>query len=141
MLLLAPLAIVGCGTGNKKPVATATGKVTLDGAPLANSSIVFNYDDGSTHSIGIKDDGSFKDAKTPLGKATVTFFNSASDPTRGEEMQRIMATMKGGPAAGKKMLAFVGRPIPEKYTKVKTSGFTWEITTGSNEKTFELKAD
>jgi hypothetical protein len=130
---------VGCGGGSKG--AVATGNVKLDGVALANSSLVLHYEDGKKHSIGIDTDGSFKGESVPLGKATVSFLNARS--TRGvpTEMGDLFAKMKGGSPDMQKMASFLGVAIPAKYTDEKTSGFAWEITSGTNTKDFELTAN
>ena len=127
---------VGCGGGSKG--AVATGNVKLDGVALANSSLVLHYEDGKSHSIGIGSDGSFKGEGVPLGKATVSFFNARSSRDGPTEIEELIGKMKGGSPDMQKMASFLGVAIPQKYTDEKTSGFTWEITSGTNTKNFEL---
>jgi len=54
-LLLAGLALAGCGGANLK-VAPVSGTVTLDGAPLKSASVTFEPKDGGRPSFGVTND-------------------------------------------------------------------------------------
>lgn len=46
LVLFVPLILVGCGNGDRPPLGTVTGMVTLSGEPLRNVEVTFTPDDG-----------------------------------------------------------------------------------------------
>jgi hypothetical protein len=110
------LALTGCGnTGD------ITGKVTLDGAPLAGG-VVTVYDSQQQNKSGsIMADGSFTVPGVPIGPATLTVETTPPQPP---------AINRKGP---EKELWGKYTKIPLKYKDKNTSGFNKEIKRGKQE--------
>jgi len=143
LALLAAL-LSGCGSGDAKN-NLVTGKVTVDGHPLANGSMTLHYDDGKKYPVPLKSDGTFNISQVPLGKAQVSFaaYSSGMQGVAAEkqaEFQKYYAAKAPAEQQAKAAQALeTGPAIPEKYTNPKTSDLSWEIKAGKNEKTFDLK--
>lgn len=87
--LVAAVAACGCGPGAN--LATATGRVTLDGKPVANAFIVFVGEDGrTTRPAVINPDGSYRVEQAPTG--------------------RVLVSIDGVPNAGPPLTGPPGRP-------------------------------
>lgn len=69
--LVTMIACCGCGRGASH--ATVTGRVTLDGKPVANAFIVFVGEDGrATRPAVIQPDGSYRVERAPTGRVLVS---------------------------------------------------------------------
>jgi hypothetical protein len=84
------LAVCGCGeAGDDLPRQAVSGKVKIDGAPLAKGAISFRSADGATEAGGLVADGAFTIPKAsgPVpGKYKVTVTEAAEgavDPSQG----------------------------------------------------------
>jgi hypothetical protein len=139
-VLFTATLVVGCGSDPAKN-NVVSGKVTVEGKPAKGAALTLHYGDGSPVSIAIQQDGSFQKKGVRLGQATVVFTGNTISTEMAKKLEEIKKNMAGkseeyqkyfGQAAG-------GPAIPEKYTSLKTSGLTWEITAGTNEKSFDLK--
>jgi len=137
--------LAGCGGSSRN---IASGAVRYKGQPVANGTLTLNFEDGKTFPISLTADGTFKVQGVPAGKANVTI-------TTPLNMASMLATMKlrGGKApegvtkvlehvtesdAEKFTKRFVGASVPPKYASAETSGLSWEITSGTNRKEFDL---
>mgnify|MGYP004445927293 CR=1 FL=1 len=130
--------IPACGKGAIKTEGV-TGKVTFNGAPLADATVFFIPVGEGNQSYGKTDaNGVYKlqtllgaaDAGTTPGKYQVRFEavenvptgKMLTDSTTGEEYERVD----------------VQSVIPRQYTDEKTSGFEVEVVKGSNTFDFDL---
>ena len=143
VLLLAILVAFVPACGSKKiKTEGVTGKVTLDGQPLANATVFFTPADGSggNEASGMTDaNGVYKlqtllgaaDAGTTPGKYLVSFtcFEEVdTGKTRTDE-------------DGKELPITEDRSvIPQKYNSFKTSGFEAEVVKGANTFDFDLQS-
>jgi hypothetical protein len=144
VLTAAALFLVGAlvsGCGSRAGNNTLSGTVTVGGKPAAGAVMTLHYADGKTHQVTISDKGIFTAGAVPVGKATVTFSSMAQgmvDPT-GRNKDKMLEMMKGFAPTALQVGAAQMVPIPAKYTSKDTSDLTWEITSGKNQKTFELR--
>lgn len=133
--LAAVLLAAGCGGGDGKNRQEVSGRVTVDGAPLANGLIEFQPKDpsGPTPCSAPIKDGQFRVEK-------------AVGPAPGEYLVRINVTgrtdaipvpegHKGPPPVPKDWMP---PPLPERYNV--TTELKATIVAGKNEVNFELKA-
>ena len=142
LLLVALVAFVPACGGKKIKTEGVTGKVTLDGQPLANATVFFTPADGSggSEASGMTDaNGVYKlqtllgaaDAGTTPGKYLVSF-------TCFEEVEtgKTYKNDEGndGPVTEDRSV------IPAKYNSVKTSGFEAEVVKGANTFDFDLQS-
>ncbi len=149
-LLLGLLALTAGCTPNYKARATVKGKVTFAGKNLTAGSVMFFGKDNITGSATIDKDGNYNMPDAPLGDVAVTV-SVPQMPPGG------IAMMKRGPAFSKaakdsksvnpenpgQSIDIMGTmptqyvPIPEKYSKVESSGLTYKVEKG--EHTFDIK--
>jgi len=87
ILLVLAATFAGCGGDG---LATVSGKVTLDGAPLENGEITFEAEDGTTATAGVAILAGAYSVKVPAGKKIVKITGTkvvserpayANDPT------------------------------------------------------------
>ena len=133
--------LVGCGKKYAKTEGV-TGKVTLDGAPLANCSLTFiavDKNSGALDSFGkTNENGEYKlqtltgapDAGTTPGKYGVKFEALENVETGQTEMSN------GEEVAVMKPVSI----LPAKYNDPKTSGFEVEVVSGTNTFDFDLQS-
>ncbi len=121
-------ALAGCGGGGGgSDTATISGKVTYNGAPVANGNLTLFSTSGSSYPVPLKSDGTFNVSGAPIGMQEV-----AIDP--GSALPPPPAGSSGAPAAAAHV------DIPPQYKDHKTSGLTWDIKAGKNTpKNFDLK--
>jgi hypothetical protein len=124
----------GCGP-NYKARATVKGKVTLGDKNLTTGTVMFYGKDNLTGSAAIGTDGTYVMNDAPLGDVKVTVSVSHLPPMG---LKHLKDAPKGpvmpgetAPTAGKMPSHVV--PIPEKYSKVDTSGLTYEVKRGEHE--------
>ena len=128
--------VLGCGAGGpaKYPVS---GKVTLDGKPLAEVSVTFSPSDRKLPTSGGKTDaqGVYKlstaqgDSGAVVGKYMVTLSGGASATDQKPEDQYKSASAAPGLGGGSPAPESPKSPIPEKYS---TTGIEKEVTAKSN---------
>jgi hypothetical protein len=113
------VACVGCGKpSHQQEIATATGKVTLDGQPLASGYVVFVAANGRQSTGAIQPDGTFVMATYEEGDgARVGTHPVIVRPVPADEHKY------GGPKP---------IPVPERYMNANTSGFTAEVKPGED---------
>jgi hypothetical protein len=118
------LAVTGCGgTGD------VTGKVSLNGTPLAGG-IVTVYDSQQQNKSGlIMSDGTYTVAGVPLGQATITIVTSP--PTLSPINPRNPPRAMWGPYT----------KIPKKYNDKNASGFGLDVKKGKQELDLAMTGD
>ncbi len=126
------IAAVGCGNG----LAKVTGKVTIDGTPLAGKELVeakiLFYPESSSGAPAIgklDEDGNYR---------LTTGSQKGANP--GSYMVSISAT-EIIPAKTENGLASGRRLTPSKYANPRTSGFKVLVESGSNSFDFELEPE
>lgn len=68
------VATASPATGNSAAAhAEVAGRVTVDGQPLGNGSILFHLPDGKSFGAKLKEDGTFSVQDLPRGKVTISF--------------------------------------------------------------------
>lgn len=142
--------IAGCGRntgdGYSGDRGQVSGKVTVDGQPLANGcQIIFMSSTGGYTASGvITDGGSYKlvypDAGgLPAVEYMVQFTAPVTPDTAAPvDPSQMAAKMKLGPKA--KADADATGPFPLKYASTHTSGLTYKVEAGENTKDFALEA-
>ena len=142
------LASVGCGPSGP-PVNLVEGKVTMDGSPLAGSTVMFSPTPSSTGraATGLTDaSGAYK--LTDMA-ATATGSGAAT----GEYLVAITKSEGGGGGDGEESGSdyeynpdpnaplVMKSVVPEKYTRPERSGLTATIGEGRNEINFDLSSN
>jgi len=121
----------GVADNNRRPTFPVTGKVLLDGCPLAGARVVFVYlEPGTNRKVEAGDatiagDGSF----------TLSTFKANDGGPVGDYIVCVRPTYVYSPEPARPP-AF---DIPEKYLKVDTSPLKATVTRGENNFVFELK--
>lgn len=130
-LVLAALAIGGCSRG--LDLAPATGRVSLDGKPVTDASVMYLPANGGPVATGSTDSqGAFElhttnEAGALVGRHRVTISKS--------ELQNVI---DGAPGPGGAKLVW---HIPERFSRAEASGLEAEIKRGeSNTRHFELQS-
>jgi hypothetical protein len=110
------VAIAGCGRPSYQlETAPVTGKVTLDGQPLSSGYVTFVVARGRASSGEIRPDGTFEmSTYEPGDGAQVGTHPVVITPVPPDEYH-----------SGPKPV-----PVPERYTRSGTSGFTFEVKPG-----------
>ena len=132
-------ACIGCGP-SRPEMAAVHGRVTYQGKPVVEGTIVFYPEKGRPATGTLAPDGSYRlttfDANdgAMLGRHHVTI-----------EARRITAPMMQGEAAGEEVGVY-GPPkvewlLPEKYAGRDSSPLTAEVKPGDNTIDFDLPAD
>lgn len=139
----AVLALGGCGSSGPK-LHPATGTVTLDGKPLADATVTFvpaagRPSDGKTDASGkyaIMTNGL---PGVPEGdyKVTVSKFTSQGEmPAMAPSPQDMIKMYE------KKKKGDVEKsPVPAKYGRADTSGFSAKVGTDASKNVFDLPLD
>jgi len=131
-LAVLSLCFLGCSGGPDDAPETipVTGTVTLDGAPLSDARVTFIPDGSGQAASGPTDaEGKFT-LKTngldgaPAGKYKVSVSSSAPEPMPGVDDEESSQSA-----------------IPAKYSNADESGFTADVSAGSNDFTFDLKSE
>ena len=126
---------LGCGSAKTAPVA---GTVTLDGAPVAKGTIIFESP-GNRPATGQIEDGQIVNVTTfepgdgvPMGehKVAVSIVEEAASAVTSHPSESG-GGMDPNYMGGKSL-------IPEKYSDPSTSGLTATITRGENTVSFEV---
>ena len=152
--ILAAFAIValasalGCG-GAKVKTEMVTGKVTLDGQPVAKATVTFAPASGGSGAYGTTDDNGVYTLTTQGGAAgkgalpgeyqvaVIKEENVAPQPTP-EERQKASAE---GRDISKDYPAEFKSIVPKKYNAPQASGLTATVVKGKNTIDFDLKSE
>ncbi len=136
--------VLGCGASGqaKYPV---TGKVSLDGQPLAGVSVTFSPSDRKLPTSGGKTDAqgvytlstTQGDKGAVVGKHMVILSGGASATAQKPEDQYKTASTTSGGGGGSPAPETPKSPIPEKYSN---SGVEKEVTAKSNTIDFDLSS-
>lgn len=138
--LSAPVLLSGCG-GSGPPMATATGRITMAGKPVAGAIVMFvpasgQPGDGFTDADGRYAIASRGKAGVVLGAAKVTVVKpsggaeAASQGSTPEDLQRISEKpAKPEPAKS---------AIPEKYARAETTDLSAVVTADAARNVFDF---
>jgi hypothetical protein len=119
-LLLSIVVLVGC---SKPSSGTLTGKVTLNGEPVALGTIAFFSDDGGVVSSSIHD-GRYRVEKAPLGHARITVQAHAASQMI-VPIGHVQSSSSSQPKTPAKFA-----PIPARYADGEASGLSHEVIAG-----------
>jgi hypothetical protein len=153
-IVIAGTTLAGCGRNSAKNIVE--GKVTIDKVPAKGVTLTLHYDDGRTFPIFVNQDGAFRARGAPVGTAKVTFTSDVREPekipeefrAKYEEMlnekkkarpEQIPADKKA--EFEKRVGLFIGVAVPLRYLDKTTSNLTWEISSGTNQREFDLKKE
>jgi hypothetical protein len=137
---LAMAFLAGCGGESNK--ATAMGKVTYKGVPLAGGTITLCPATGACYPVRIKPDGTFIVSDIPIGRMGVAIdagsvgYTPPGTPT--PPGARAGHTGTTDPKFASKAPNVPVMSIPPKYKDPGISGLTWEIKGGKNAREFDL---
>ena len=131
LCVLALVLCFGCGSGNKTPVGTVSGKVTFNGMPVTEGFVTFVRQGGGGSGAGtIGSDGSYSatgvDGGIPTGEYTVVVMPP--------EVQKDLGPNTAPAVVRKEM-----KDIPQKYRGEATSDLKTSIKEGSNEYNVDMK--
>jgi hypothetical protein len=118
LLLLGFLVLPGCAGSSENRSATASGKVTLAGAPVTAGTVLFMTDGGDAASAEIGPDGTYS-VLCPPGNYKV----SISPPPPPDPL--------AAPAGVQS--ATNSPPIPKRYLDLGSSGLSVELKEGANQ--------
>ena len=135
---LLPAVLTGCVDDGK---AVVTGHVIYHNAPVTGGNVLL-YAEGNSapFPIYIKADGSFNVSDTPTGPMRVAI-ETDSVPAPGDNLPP--QPPGGPPSSGQINAGDMPKkiPIPPKYKDPLSSGLTWEIKRGRNNRDFTLADD
>lgn len=133
----------GCGG---RGLGKVNGRVTVDGKPVPNGTIMF-YPEGAQGAVGsIAADGSYTlttrkpgDGAT-IGKHKVAIHATNVGPGSMQEPKSLDDELKGSPANTGKILVAgkVTWVVPEKYSTAEQSPLTAEVKAGANTINFDI---
>lgn len=131
-------ACAGCGDPTK---ASASGKVTYKGQALTGGQLNLTPSAGGAPvPIFIKADGTFLGTDVPVGQYQVSVDTSGAAGPTSYSTGGVTAPA-GAAKANQPQPTGPGTKqvdIPAKYKDPKSSGLSWEIKAGKNDKNFEL---
>lgn len=127
-LLATAFVLAGCGSRG----GTLSGRVSVDGAPLANGMLMVQAANGAQLSTPVID-GRYEVREVPLGPARLAVRSLPPPPMIGPPPTATVTG--GGPAAGH---AFV--PLPDDYADAERSGLRVDVGGGSQRADLELSA-
>ena len=122
-------AVSGCGGEDGPEIAGVHGKITMDGKPLANATVVFIPESGRPGGARTDEDGeyvlNFSGGRqgAMLGKNTIRI-STLSDPSENEDG----TTTPGSPET-----------VPMKYNAM--SELTFVVEQGDNEANFDISSE
>jgi len=128
------LAVLGCGSPGTAPTAPATGTVTYKGKPVEGVSVGFIPEKGRPAS-GLSD---------ASGKFTVSTFKRGDGAVPGKHKVIVAEAASSDPGPMPGMPGYKEPPakkarFPARYSDVKTTSFSVEVTTGKkNEFTLDM---
>lgn len=127
-LLATAVVLAGCGSGG----GTLSGRVAVDGTPLANGMLMVQAANGTQLSSPVID-GRYEVRKVPLGPARLAVRSLPPPPMIGPPPTATVTG--GGPAKGD---AFT--PLPDDYADAERSGLRVDVAGGSQRADLELSA-
>lgn len=129
LALLVPLT-GGCGSGG---TGTVSGKITVNGQPLARGMITFLSDVGKQDSFNASiEKGEYKTDPIPAGKARINITGAMIAPAAAEG--------KGGNDLQPAPVRAAKTPeVPAKYGSWETSGLSIDVKRGENTFSMDLK--
>jgi hypothetical protein len=113
------LAVVMTGCSRRFPMAEVSGKVTLDGKPLSDATVMFVPEKGFAAAGTLQPDGNFRLISGRPGNGAVIGSHK-------------VAVMPANPLKAH---------FPAKYQNAETSGFSVEVKAGKNSFEFDLTSD
>jgi hypothetical protein len=113
------LAVVLTGCSRRFPMAEVSGKVTLDGKPLSDATVMFVPEKGFAAAGTLQPDGTFRLISGRPGDGAVIGSHK-------------VALMPADP---------LDTPIPTKFRSAETSGLSVEVKAGKNSFEFDLTSD
>src|ERR1700730_9856011 len=128
LLVIGLCLLPGCGKSE------VSGRVTVQGEPIADGQIVFIAEDGHLDSAPIQD-GAYLVRRPPLGKVkiTVTSTPPAFNNPRAAGSGKPDRFPKPETNPNSKFV-----PVPPKYADEKTTDLTYEVTSGTQEHNIDL---
>lgn len=131
-LVVLMILFVGCKSDNLPKTVPAEGVVTLDGATVADATVIFIAEQGTYNATAVTD----KD-----GRFQMKAFDTKSGAVPGSYKVEISKTiMESGPETGETEVN-LKFGLPKKYSVFTTSGLTQTIgEQGTKEIKFELKS-
>lgn len=130
------MVLIGCGGGGPKDAANSVkGKITVKGSPCAGGTITFHGDKQSKDSPIIA--GTYQVDNPPLGmvKVSVKTLSLGGAPAQGKKLTTPDVKDK----APSLLEAGGGEATPnKKYESPETSGLTYEVKAGKQNKDFDL---
>ncbi|HQX51225.1 MAG TPA: hypothetical protein PLR25_15020 [Planctomycetaceae bacterium] len=121
--------LLGCGAAEPDygPLGTLSGKVTFNGGPLTEGTIILDREGGGSGAAPMQADGTFlvtdRIGGIPVGTYKVGFEAA---------QEEIAGTLDSPPQMKAKLI------LPEKYYNTSESGLTVEVKEGSNTLEFEV---
>ena len=131
-VLLTVCFVCDTGCGRRPTLVAVSGRVTLDGKPLAFGSVMIQPTGGPAARGTIRPDGGFTVGTFATGDGAIV--GPATVRVACYEQQRPGAPPPQGELALGKSL------IPEKYTQFETSGLTATVAAGMGPLEIELKS-
>jgi hypothetical protein len=140
-------AVSGCSN-----TAGVSGKVTYKGQPVPAGTVIFNAPEGGIFTFHLLADGTYSGTELPPGEYVVTVDTEYLNPQAHKQVAYGKDSAAGNPAdeymkkmkeagkipedAGSNKETYV--KIPAKYADKKSSPLKETLTTGRNQKDFEL---
>ena len=124
------VALVGCGSGNKK-THIVRGTVIFDDKPVPNGTITFIPADGPTATGEIQPDGSY----------TLTTYKSGDGAVEGTYTVVIVAMADQSGRLPEERNPLPPPIVPDKYTSIATSDLRADVKPGENTINFNLEKD
>ena len=144
LLVCALLGLMGCGPGSKSH-SIVKGKVTINGQALNAGTVTFTTQDNRQGSATISADGTYTMGDAPQGDVTITVAVPQSSEREkmmgmGKDDEKKVLTSPVGGNSKMPLPTMPGRavPIPEKYSKIETSGLNYKVGKGEQTKNIEL---
>ena len=137
------LSVVGCGSGGYHgPTGAVTGRVTLDGQPIPQGSVVsFVSDAGFTATATVSSDGSYQLLTAGNPEIAVSTYKvSIAPPAQAMSETDYDKYMSGeGAGEGGDATETSSELIPPKYADPTTSGLSFDVEQGANTIDIELE--
>lgn len=135
------LFVLGCGGGSGVQTAAVSGKVTLNGDPLAGAKVYFASEEGSFVGFGVTDDeGVYRLAQGAIPGPNKVFISKivgelpagfSDDPEAGMDRGQLEAAAAALPpgSRGPKPPRDL---VPSEFNSLKTTKLSWSVEPGAN---------